>query len=1539
MRCSHFRLSGWRPCRLIALWIAAAVSAAQVTMPSEGLQLPEGFCNDAMVWPREGGAGALPALVRWARANGAALHPALHVNPSGRLMVDARHPLRKEDKLISMPHKCLLTGRTARDTIMTLFGRAPPPPALGTWRAGEETPPWARASYTRRSAPRAPFVKQWLAQVSDGGAQRQPWIALLLLLQLGDVPEQIRERFNASAARKVGMTTTTSATAASRRAPLPALGFYAPYAGVLPARGVRFLPHLFNDTEINWLRGSQAVFEHAKERKGVLRSAYAAFCAALRQEGIDAGDPERHAWFCARFPLRDFLWAYAAVQSRAWSTRVKDAADESGADASGGRGHDGRCGAGRARGTEGSRVVTDLVEQAFKDYTDLTLVPLVDLANHVSTAPFHAVSESGSTGYDGFSLRASTDSTSMGKMPLYQAAKPETKKTFETTEPADTPVDIKGEDDSVLRTEGDADLHSASDDTNLARSRWLEVDCTVEGQKKRRQARRQLEVDVSDAETEQKQFNSGAGLTPEDRNAALRGEALAARLHEARSALRASEAVDHYAAFGCRVASPMLPGSSSNAEHNHHGSMFSSCGAGAGASCRNSGNATHSARCWQLSLLSALRLCAAGTTLNHCSAVVKSEYCGYEPRHGVTGRYGAVDFEQFDLREGKAHGVCTSMARFPLTSAGRDKCLSTFPGHRSWIGISPDVPSGCSIRANKTDGAESDRMVHWNWRAHGAGRADLSPVCMCEDSDNDVATKCFATSEGVASDATRAWLRLMPNGVTAKGNDVSTDETEAEAQALTEAEATTTASDTQQAFSERLRLLARNASDTIDAYITAAGIYANRSAAADNVTVQIMREEITDARADAAASLNVISGDDEFTRSSKESLRLREVFINYGHNENDTDNSKLMTTYGFAFNESGRSFVDYTLTTRISLADLGVESLFAGIGNGALKQVHAMQQFRLSITENGANMLVQLLRSVRAAVLKENAAKKSATMHTTPDLAPPPWGSSANPNDALMLLDSAGNLRSLTPAQRGSAPQFTRESIQIVAKSFKRRLAQSYERERVGKELKLNWPHECQALSNFYGIVPNDPFAECVPQSAIDFWVVRNCTSIPTVRVHPGCPGVNATKYSILDGKESSEEAQDAENDEAAQSAESPCNDKGTCPDEMSLEWAQNVSNLLAQAERGELGNPTPRPVDVRRALRDNSGVVADAAMHLRDTAGQRKSVHAALSHGNSDSNFAASTQTPSSNTPNADPNFLDNQWLALRKRLNSEMAEASAAVLNTSAATLSASEPATSVSLDSIGWWAMRNAIVLRYWERDTMRKLHSLLEGAQLLTHRMELQQARRWRHLRQLKAQNVLQQDLQHNESNRTSTVRCSFENLPRTWIEFVPGLDLSELVVSSVKRCEQACCEYGQPTQVGRSSPKHQCYSFTYNANDGRCFLRARGSLPLPAAHVPLADWHSGVQKVPADIQRGLDGDRKVESLSQAQQRTQTVDDNLSAAEGAKSVLEEQAFAQLEKVHRAADLKAIEEHNLTMHTSTWGQVRHLNMPNALICLNIC
>ena len=160
-------------------------------------------------------------------------------------------------------------------------------------------------------------------------------------------------------------------------------------------------------------------------------------------------------------------------------------------------------------------------------------------------------------------------------------------------------------------------------------------------------------------------------------------------------------------------------------------------------------------------------------------------------------------------------------------------------------------------------------------------------------------------------------------------------------------------------------------------------------------------------------------------------------------------------------------------------------------------------------------------------------------------------------------------------------------------------------------------------------------------------------------------------------------------------------------------------------------------------------------------------------------------------------------------------------------------------------------------------MRKLHNVLDGAQLLTHTMELQQARRWRHLRMLKAQIVLQQDVQRNDAYKPTAMPCSFENLPRTWIEFVPGLDLGELVVSSMKRCEQACCEHGQQNQIGRGRVKHQCYSFTYNPKDGRCFLRARGSLPLPAAQAPLVDWHSGVRTAAADTQEDVNGVSEVE----------------------------------------------------------------------------
>ena len=50
----------------------ALCSAAGAVPERDSVEEPPGFCKTAMVWPREGGPGAVGALVNWLAANGAA---------------------------------------------------------------------------------------------------------------------------------------------------------------------------------------------------------------------------------------------------------------------------------------------------------------------------------------------------------------------------------------------------------------------------------------------------------------------------------------------------------------------------------------------------------------------------------------------------------------------------------------------------------------------------------------------------------------------------------------------------------------------------------------------------------------------------------------------------------------------------------------------------------------------------------------------------------------------------------------------------------------------------------------------------------------------------------------------------------------------------------------------------------------------------------------------------------------------------------------------------------------------------------------------------------------------------------------------------------------------------------------------------------------------------------------------------------------------------------------------------------------------------
>jgi hypothetical protein len=87
--------------------------------------------------------------------------------------------------------------------------------------------------------------------------------------------------------------------------------FFQPYVGSLPGRSVRFLPHQFNDTELELLRGSNiALKDLGRRRRASINDTYQELCWVTRDSA-----PE----FCQNHSLADYIWTYSAVMSRAWT--------------------------------------------------------------------------------------------------------------------------------------------------------------------------------------------------------------------------------------------------------------------------------------------------------------------------------------------------------------------------------------------------------------------------------------------------------------------------------------------------------------------------------------------------------------------------------------------------------------------------------------------------------------------------------------------------------------------------------------------------------------------------------------------------------------------------------------------------------------------------------------------------------------------------------------------------------------------------------------------------------------------------------------------------------------------------------------------------------------------------------------------------------------------------------------------------------------------------------------------------------------------
>jgi hypothetical protein len=223
----------------IAIFVGSALYEAHSRLP----QKSEVTSQAVMVWPREGGAKAIPRLVEWFQHNGGFLSPNIQLTPGGRVFIRGIFP--RNQPVVQVTPKLVLTGKKAKTRILE---------ALGTCKG----------------------LLEWLKRYSgDDGSSRQSWMAVFLLLE--STPGE----------------------------------FFQPYVGSLPGRSVRFLPHQFNDTELELLRGSNAALKDLGRRRRVsISDMYQHLCWVTRDSA---------PWFCQTHSVADFMWTYSAVMSRAWT--------------------------------------------------------------------------------------------------------------------------------------------------------------------------------------------------------------------------------------------------------------------------------------------------------------------------------------------------------------------------------------------------------------------------------------------------------------------------------------------------------------------------------------------------------------------------------------------------------------------------------------------------------------------------------------------------------------------------------------------------------------------------------------------------------------------------------------------------------------------------------------------------------------------------------------------------------------------------------------------------------------------------------------------------------------------------------------------------------------------------------------------------------------------------------------------------------------------------------------------------------------------
>ena len=195
---------------------AAAAAAAAATAKNKSEVLAS-----VMVWPREGGKGAIWRAVDWFRANGGYMSDKFRFHANDRFMQHAA--VMPGEEVFRVPKNLVILGSMARRRITD-----------GLLRGKGEFAPTYGAS-----------IERWIEGLGGDGNLHHLVAAFLL------------------------------AEHASR-------GFFAPYVDGLPAKSVRYLPHQYNATELAWLgSGEHATIRHVvKWRQGRMRTVYASLCQA-----------------------------------------------------------------------------------------------------------------------------------------------------------------------------------------------------------------------------------------------------------------------------------------------------------------------------------------------------------------------------------------------------------------------------------------------------------------------------------------------------------------------------------------------------------------------------------------------------------------------------------------------------------------------------------------------------------------------------------------------------------------------------------------------------------------------------------------------------------------------------------------------------------------------------------------------------------------------------------------------------------------------------------------------------------------------------------------------------------------------------------------------------------------------------------------------------------------------------------------------------------------------------------------------------------